>query len=339
MSLLSSKKSTVLTGALVLVAGGVLFLLFSAQPMLKLIRFTMFNGFELEGEAVGRIETDLTYKTVGDQTLMVDLLMPLTDRYDKAPVVVFSHGGGWMMGDRSTMFVGPDNEQLIGRLRNSGYVIANFDYRLLNESTTLSELVADHKDLVRWLRVNAERYGLDGDNIGYWGQSAGGHLALMAGLSDEHEFAGDPDLSATLSHVSFIVNNYGVTDLTAHFGDLVANEASPGFLEAGQVENMFATSLEEDRDGFVQSLPVFSPVNYVDRDDPPVLTIHGDSDTLVSANQSRLLKQAQEKAGADHQTHFVSGADHIFNGATADQVSEIVQITASFIDSHTHGAM
>ena len=336
MKLLSSKRSIFLTGALVLAAGAILFFLFSAQPMVKLIRFTVFNGFELEGDAIGNVERDLVYKTAADQSLMVDLYMPLTDRYELAPVVIFSHGGGWVTGDRSTMFVGPDNEKLINRLREDGYVIANFEYRLLNETTTLTELVADHKDIVRWLRVNAERYDLDGANIGFWGQSAGGHLTLMAGLSSEHEFTGDEGLSGTPAVVSYIVNNYGVTDLREQFRALVANETSPGFLETQQIENMFGAPFDEDRDAFVENLTVFSPVTYVDRNDPPVLTLHGDADTLVSAEQGRLLQQALEASGANHETHFIADADHIFNGATADQVMEIVELTAAFIARNTH---
>ena len=331
-----SKKQIALTLALVLLGGPVLFFFFSNEPLVKLMRFSVFNGFELEGDAVGEVVRDLTYKSVADEPLMVDLYMPLEDRFESAPVVIFSHGGGWVAGDRSTMFVGPDNEQLIPRLRSLGYAVANFDYRLLGETTKLSDLVADHKDLVRWLRSNAQTYGLDPANIGYWGQSAGGHLTLMAGLTGDDEFSGDAQLSGTTARVNYIVNNYGPTDLTEHFGDMVAGEVSPGFLERQQVVNMFPASLEDDPDAFARSLVMLSPVSYIDANDPPVLTLHGDADTLVSPNHGRLLTQALEAAGAIHETHFIDNADHIFNGATAEQVEEIVQLTTAFVVKNTH---
>lgn len=331
-----SKKPIVLLGLLCVIGAIVLYGLFTPQPLIKLIRFTVFNSFELEGDAVGDVARDIVYKTASGKSLMVDLYLPLEKNYESAPVVIFSHGGGWVMGGRSTMFTGPDNEQLILRLRTNGFAIANFDYRLIDETTTLSDPVADHKDLVRWLRANAGDYGLDPENIGYWGQSAGGHLVLMAGLTDDREFSGDEGLSDTSASVDYIVNNYGVTDLTAQFSALIAGEQAPGFLEKGQTENMFAASFEEDRDAFARSLPALSPVSYVDGNDPPVLTLHGDSDTLVSPNQSRLLQQAQQQRGAAHEVHFIANADHVFNGATPEQVSEIVELTAEFIIANTH---
>jgi acetyl esterase/lipase len=46
------------------------------------------------------------------------------------------------------------------------------------------------KAAIRWLRANAERYGIDGRRIGLWGASAGGHLATLAALTPDQEFGG-----------------------------------------------------------------------------------------------------------------------------------------------------
>jgi hypothetical protein len=47
------------------------------------------------------------------------------------------------------------------------------------------------------------------------------------------------------------------------------------------------------------------------------------------------LHRALEQVGADHETHFISNADHVFNGATPEQFEDIVSNTTAFIIRHT----
>ena len=143
MRLLKSKFSIVLSGIGLLIGAAVLFLLFTDQPLVKLLRFTVFNAFEFEGDEVGTVERDIVYKTVAGEPLLVDLYLPFARRHASIPVVVFSHGGGWVMGDRATMLIGPDNKQLILRLRGLGYAVANFEYRLLGETVGPFRLIAE----------------------------------------------------------------------------------------------------------------------------------------------------------------------------------------------------
>ncbi len=336
MRLLKSKFSIVLSGIGLLIGAAVLFLLFTDQPLVKLLRFTVFNAFEFEGDEVGTVERDIVYKTVAGEPLLVDLYLPFARRHASIPVVVFSHGGGWVMGDRATMLIGPDNKQLILRLRGLGYAVANFEYRLLGETVELADIIADNKDLVRWLKANSDRYDLDPANIGLWGQSAGGYLVLMAGLTDDDKFVGDEGLSGISARVSYIVDNYGPTDLMENFRPIVSGERSPGAFERAQTNHMFGSSYDADPEGFANSLADLSPVTHVDKDDPPVLVLHGDADQLVSAEQSRFLREKMLQAGTEHEVHFITGTDHIFNGATAEQIQEIVAVSTAFIVRNTH---
>lgn len=335
MALLRSKKSLFFTSTLVLIGGVVLFLLFTDQPLIKLMRFTVFNAFELTGDDIGTIEKDIVYKTVDEQPLLLDLYMPLEKKYASAPVVVFSHGGGWVMGDRETMLIGPDNKALIIRLRRLGYAIANFEYRLLGEETNLADLIADNKDMIRWLRLNADEYGLDPDNIGLWGQSAGGHLVLMAGMTNDDDFIGDAVLSATSAKVNYIVNNYGLSDLVARNQAIISGERMPSGMEKSQFDYIFEDPFEEPNEAFINGLKKLSAVSYIDKQDPPVLSLHGDADRLVPADQTLILQNALERAGVEHETHLIANADHIFNGATPDQIEDIVSMTIAFIQKYT----
>jgi len=335
MRFLRTKRGISLAGLGLFMSAALVFVLTSDQPLLKLLRFTVLNTFQFEGEEIGVIRRDLVYKIANGEPLMVDIYMPLEERHDAAPVVVFSHGGGWITGDRDTMLIGPDNRRLIIGLRKLGYAIANFEYRLLSTRVTLADTIADNKDMVRWLRANAEVYELDPDNIGLWGQSAGGYLVLMAGLTEDDEFIGDDTLSSVSARVSYIVDNYGRTDLSERFVPIFNGERSPGIMTRIQAARMFASREAEDASAFADRLMELSPVTHVDAGDPPVLILHGDADGLVPTEQSRVLQRRLEAAGTEHEVHFVRNADHAFIGATDNQIEEIVSLSSAFVLRNT----
>ena len=93
---------------------------------------------------------------------------------EAAPVVVYLHGGGWVMG-------GPDTHDGLCRLLavRSGCAVLSLDYRLAPEHP----YPAAFDDLERaagWLRgAGGARHGLDASRIGIAGDSAGGHLAAV----------------------------------------------------------------------------------------------------------------------------------------------------------------
>lgn len=98
------------------------------------------------------------------------------------PAVVFLHGGGWRQGSRhgaGPAYAGatPHPFELVAR---AGIAVASVDYRLSGEATFPAQL-HDAKAAVRWLRSRAGDVGVDPDLIAAWGESAGGHLALLLG--------------------------------------------------------------------------------------------------------------------------------------------------------------
>lgn len=335
MAILGRNLRRVLTGFGLILCVVIAFLLLTDQPMIKLMRFKVFHSFEFDGGQAGDVRRDIAFKTVDGESLMVDLYMPLQRAPGPIPVVVFSHGGGWIVGDRTSMLNGPHNKELIIRLRQIGYAVANFEYRVLSESITLADVVADNKDIVRWLRANAGDYEFDPGNIGFWGQSAGAHLALMAGLSNENEFGGDPDLRAISARVAYVIDNFGPADLSRLLGPIVAGERSPGMMERQQLENMFDIAYQNDPEGFILNLLNLSPVTHVDAEDPPVLILHGDADTNVPYAQSLLLQERMHSEGARHELSLIEGAGHAFNGATEQQVADIVELSIAFIERST----
>ena len=117
---------------------------------------------------------DVAYTTV-PRRIALDLYTPAGT--PPFPVVVWVHGGSWVSGDRALF---PGHPAL--RLRDRGYAVATIDYRLVPEGFFPAQS-HDCKAAVRWLRGNADRYGLDRSRVAAWGASAGGHLAALLGTS------------------------------------------------------------------------------------------------------------------------------------------------------------
>jgi acetyl esterase len=90
------------------------------------------------------------------------------------PVLVYLHGGGWMMGSLGSY------DSLLRALANaSGAIVAGVDYRLAPEHRYPAAL-DDSLAAVRWLAANAGELGGDGTRLAVAGDSAGGNLAAVA---------------------------------------------------------------------------------------------------------------------------------------------------------------
>ena len=150
--------------------------------------------------------------------------------------------------------------------------------------------VYDVKCAVRWLRANAKKYKIDPNRIGAVGWGSGGHLALMLGLTDSsHGLEGECGNSKFSSGVQAVVSLAGPTELISLY-----HEAA-GFTPIILVEFLGGTP-EEVPDQY----KIASPLTYVSKDDPPVLTIQGDRDLFLPPKQAELLDAKMKEAGASH---------------------------------------
>ena len=72
----------------------------------------------------------------------------------------------------------------------AGFVVAASDYRFSGEAL-YPAAIEDTADALRWLRDNADRFGIDPSRVVLFGQSGGGYLALAVGLgTDDRAGAG-----------------------------------------------------------------------------------------------------------------------------------------------------
>jgi acetyl esterase/lipase len=251
------------------------------------------------------VHRDLEYAEEDGESLGLDLYLP--EKADKAPpLMVWIHGGGWRNGDKANV------NPAILRLSGEGYAVASINYRL-EDLSIHPKNIHDCKGAVRWLRAHAETYGYDPERVAVGGGSAGGHLALLLGMSSDIEelegtVGGNPDQS---SAVSAIVDLYGPSDL----------------VEMAKTQERFNRA----HDFETGQLASASPLVHLTPNDPPVLILHGDKDKTVPVEQSHLLDERYRKLGLESELHILEGAGH---GGTVFSDEERYTLIKAFLDRH-----
>ena len=267
------------------------------------------------------VDENITYGKASDTELKLDLARPEGD--GPFPAIVFIHGGGWYQGNRQGY------RGQIQEAAKRGYVAATISYRLMQfdetkkETTTATPIfpaqIHDAKAAIRWVRANAEKYNVDPNRIGVTGGSAGGHLSLLVGLTDraanlEGE-SGSPEQS---SRVQAVVNVFGPTDMRFCY-------------DKSSVAWIFRLVMGGTPDEAGERYKAASPITYVSKDDPPVLTLHGDQDALVPVEQAKVLDEKMETVGASHTLMVFEGQGHGFRG---EHQQKAINATWAFFDQH-----
>lgn len=233
---------------------------------------------------------DVVYKTVGGRELKLDVASP-AEGEGPFPAVIAIHGGAWRAGKKE------DTRQVIEMFARQGYVAMSPQYRFCPDDKFPAQ-VHDVKAAVRWLKAHAEEYKLDPERIGVTGFSAGGHLALMLGVTDSDDgLEGDVSEGEPDTRVKAVVNYFGPTDLGAEDIPDVSKPLVKDFLGGTPQEKPEATKQA-------------SPVTYVTDDDPPILTFQGTKDPLVPYTQAVKLGEAQTRSGVGGRVELLVGAGH-----------------------------
>ncbi|WP_285245069.1 alpha/beta hydrolase [Pseudarthrobacter sp. fls2-241-R2A-127] len=280
---------------------------------------------------VSLVHREVTYaRALGFRPLKMDIWLP-RHAAGRVPLVLWVHGGAFQLGDRRELPPTFAPGSVFRLLNEAGIACATADYRHSLEAPFPAQL-HDLKAAVRYLREFASELNVDPERFGAWGESAGGHLVALLGLTGHRgDLEGGLGAQGHPSSVSAVVDFYGVTSL----GDLPPM-AMPGglFPEALTAAVPPGMSLQpnhmlvggsEDR----ELLAAASPVSYVDAAAAPFLLVHGDSDGLVPHSQTDLLAAALAEAGVEHEVVTVEGADHCFFGAE-DRMADILDSAVGY---------
>lgn len=278
------------------------------------------------------VSTDISYSTIsGYRPIILDLYRPAQqDKPQQAgplPLVIYIHGGGWANGHTRQSGAFSDFTAVLADLSARGYVVASLEYRLSKEAP-FPAAIDDVRTAIRYLRANAQRFGLDGSHVAVWGGSAGGQLAALAALQCGSAPTGDDKNNAGQSDcVQAGVGWYGVYDF-ATMPQAIAN-----------AENAYLDCVKPDCPA--DRIKAASPAAHVDAKDPPMLLIHGTEDKVVPADQSRQLAAALKSAGVPVTLEIINGVGHSWIGAdaaaTRDASLRALDLTFRFFDTQLKG--
>ena len=228
----------------------------------------------------------------GGRSLEADIFLPPLEEKNR-PAVLFIHGGGWIEGDRSQL---RGYGILLARL---GFVCMCNSYRLSNESIWPAQ-IQDVNCAIRYLRANATDLGLDPDRIGVSGNSAGGHLSLMAAATNYDQiFEGEGGSNEVSSEIKAVCAIYPPTTIRQ------LEMLNP--LENAFLMLMGKEAKKEDYDKA-------SPLNYVTEDYPPCMLIHGSTDSVVRLKDSTKFYEKLIEFNRPASLHIFSEEEHAFDG-------------------------
>lgn len=282
-----------------------------------------------------------------ERPLYLDLYRPAAQQ--AVPLLIYIHGGGWIEGSKDSC---PGET-----FARHGYAVACVDYRLASASgcpATLSFPVQIHdvKAAVRWLRQHAAEYGLDPEHFGALGDSSGGHLAALLGVSHGvAELEGTANLGVS-DAVQAVADWYGPVDVTQGpvvFQDnpcttppetLIKNyggEETPYYYWTLAWGTFLGGSLADPQ--VLLRARQASPLTYVDANDPPFLIIHGEADGMVPIGQSKRLADALEHAGVEVTFIPLPGAGHSYATPDSPVAPDFLEPTLAFFSRYLNPSL
>jgi len=252
----------------------------------------------------------------------IDLhLQIISQRSEKPlPCIVYIQGSAWMKQN-----VYSNLPQLINFARR-GYIIVSVEYRP-SDVAPFPAQVQDARTAIRFVRKNAARYNIDPDNINIWGDSSGGHTAVLCGItSGLPEFSTD-DYIEYSDAVNSIIDFYGPTDVSkmSQFPSVMDH------IKPTSPEGKFLGGVDVLQN--VDKAEKASPMTYISkgRRIPPILIAHGSVDVLVPFNQSDILAIKLEETGKTFEFYNLKGADH---GSPEFWTKEMFDIVDAFVRRH-----
>ncbi len=245
----------------------------------------------------------------GFRPLMMDITVP--KGRGPHPLVVYIHGGAWAVG--SPKITNPIYRQMdfLAKLHKAGFAVACISYRFSREAQFPAQL-HDCKAAIRYLRKNANIFGIDSKRLAAFGDSAGGHLATLVGLTGKTKaFEGNIGITKGSSAVQAVVNWFGPTRFLSMAKEKLAMKSWGDSDEADSPESLLVG-------GPIQKVKAktkaASPISYVHKGSPPTLLQYGDADRLVPLAQGQALYDAMRASGCRVTLQVIKGADHCFWG-------------------------
>jgi len=263
------------------------------------------------------------YSTATGEELLMKLVLPWSLVYkqrkdEKRPLIVFVQGSAWKTADF--------NRQLpqFTDFARAGFVVATVRHRDCTKGHPFPAYLQDVKCAIRFLRKNADEYGIDPERVCIWGTSSGGNTAMLVGAT------ADDERYETAEHAGF---SDGVKAVVSCFGPSDMPTLSAPLIETQEGRMMGAALCgSTDLEIFNKTAYEMSPVNHIsaDRTYPPYLILNGTGDPIVPHNQLEIMYEKLTECGVHTEAYYIDGAEHEENFWSR----EVLDIILNFIKTN-----
>ena len=245
-------------------------------------------------------------------TQHLDIYMP--KGVVKPPLIVWTHGGGFVIGDDDFMKF-DESAKLLELFIKNGIAVASVNYRLAQEALFPAAGV-DTKSAIRFLRANASKYGYDPKKFATGGDSAGSYLALMAAITaDQPSPFDDPTdpnrgVSAKVSAVIDLYGNADFFEMTANNEKYPCDQSKNPYPGApGNIHPWFGDITNSKVQADMKSGGLY-PYIKSSTSLPAFYIFHGSDDCSVSPYDSKNLDAAVKAQKGKSTLKIVPGAIH-----------------------------
>lgn len=256
---------------------------------------------------------DIVYIKRDEYSLTIQLILPVGLESD-IPLIAYIQGSAFHWQEI------PETIPRLSLLANRGFAVASIQYRGTDAAPFPAQML-DVKAAIRFLKINAEKYGYSSEKVFVMGDSSGGHCALMAGLT-----AGISEFEESVySEVSSSVK--GVIDLYAPI-DITKMSLEPSCYEHVSPDSPSGYLI--GRKNVLENIDLAKPTivtNYinVETEIPPIIIFHGTNDETVPFGQSCMLYDKLKECNKQATFYAVEGAHHGGHEFWSNQILDIVE--------------
>lgn len=256
-----------------------------------------------------RYHRDVVYIERPEAKLTLQLMLTQPDN----PFILYVTGSAFHWQDI------PPTIPKIALIANKGFNVASVQYRGSDAAQFPAQML-DVKAAVRFIKLNAEKYGYNADKIFLMGDSSGGHTVLMAGLTAGIAEFEEEIYSEVSSDVSAVIDLYGPTDISK----MNDEPSAQNHIEPDSPEGFLI-----GRKNVLENPDLVKPtvvMNYIseERKIPPVLMFHGTNDELVPFGQSCMLYDKLNECGKEVFFYALNGGNHGGREFWSDEILEII---------------
>jgi acetyl esterase/lipase len=234
--------------------------------------------------------------------LLMDVQVP--DTPGKKSLVIYVTGGGFIQAPKESA------PNLRTYVAEAGFVVASVQYRTISNGASYRDGISDVKSAIRFLRANANKYGIDSRKVAVWGESAGGYLVAMVGVTNGLKAFDVGNNLEQPSDVQAVIDKFGASDTSRLAADFDSRAREADDAKDNPIAQYIGLDPGSHRLDARVAATVANPLTYITQANPPFLIFHGSQDKLISPSQTLILHNALTAAGVRSSRYVLEGAGH-----------------------------